>query len=102
MTCYIVPMKSGGRMFLCGDLGPQCGCGDLADVLCDYPVGNDKTCDANLCSRCAPEIAPNINYCDGHLQMWKAYRETKGDERVLENVLPFRAAASIGKTGEPT
>ena len=48
MTCYITPMKSGGRMFICGNLGPQCICGDLADVLCDYPVGNEKTCDASL------------------------------------------------------
>ena len=55
---------------LCGDALKDtsvCGvCGDLATVLCDYPVGNDKTCDSALCDKHSHSIIRDIHYCNEH------------------------------------
>lgn len=55
-------------MFLCGHLGSPCvSCGDVADVLCDFPIGEEeRTCDRPLCSRCSPTIGEDKNYCIPH------------------------------------
>jgi len=93
MPCYIMHMSNGGMAFLCGDLGPHCSdakCEDVGTFLCDYPVGDDKTCDAYLCKHHAFEVAPNIHYCPGHALMWREFKESGGVERELENVVPFR------------
>jgi len=51
---------------MCGSLGPPCiQCGDVSDVLCDGKVGR-KLCSKPLCSRCAPEMGDNKNYCTEH------------------------------------
>ena len=52
MPCYIEHTKDGDTMFLCGDLGPHCAadkCAAVSGWLCDYPVGEGKTCDLPLC-----------------------------------------------------
>ena len=94
MPCYIKD-RPDGRMFICGeelDL-PQCGeCLDFADNLCDYPVGDGKTCDRNLCDVHANEIGPDMHYCAVHLGMWTAYRDSGAEVRELQNVVPFRRA----------
>ncbi len=79
-------------MFVCGDLGPQCtGCGDVSDVLCDYPVGDDKTCDRGLCSSCTEEVAPDVHYCAGHLAEFRRFEADGGIADKLQNLVPFRA-----------
>lgn len=90
MPCYI--RKNGdGSMFLCGNLGPHCvDCADSSDFLCDYPVGEGKTCDAALCPEHAQEVAPEIHYCSGHMVMWNEFRAGGGVERELSNVVPFK------------
>ncbi len=35
-------------------------------LLCDFPVGAGKTCDAPMCTRCATKIAFDIDYCPNH------------------------------------
>lgn len=80
MPCYMIHPEGGGTAFLCGDLGPHCGdanCGDVGTHLCDYPVGNGKTCDMPLCHGHAFEAAPEIHYCPGHALMWREFRERK-------------------------
>lgn len=90
MPCYIKD-RSDGRMFICGDLGPHCAeCADLAGYLCDYPVGEGKTCDRGLCESHISEVAPGLHYCAAHMAMWEAYRDSGGVRRELENVVPFR------------
>ncbi len=91
MPCYLERTKDGGRMFLCGDLGPHCaaGCGASTDFLCDYPVGEGKTCDAPLCDSHAHEVAPNVHYCPGHFTEWEKFRAAGGVEAELKNVVPF-------------
>lgn len=44
-------------MFLCGEFGPHCGaCASVGDFLCDFPVGDGKTCDMPLCESHATEV----------------------------------------------
>ena len=96
MPCYIIKMKSGAKAFMCGDIGPHCShCADVGEYLCDYPVGDGKTCDASLCENHASEAAPNIHYCPGHALMWNEFRESGGVKQELQNVIPWR---SNGKT----
>jgi hypothetical protein len=78
------------RMFLTGDLGPHCrDCAAVGILLCDFPIGDGKTCDAALCSRHGTEVAPDIHYCPGHYEQWKEWRETAGIDDALRNVIPF-------------
>jgi hypothetical protein len=79
-------------MFMCGeDLEPspcrECGC--ESDFLCDYPVGNEKTCDAQLCWKHAHEVAPGVHYCNAHFEEWKKFKDSGGVTDVLKNVIPF-------------
>ena len=43
-----------------------CKCGRPSSLLCDYPLGGRKTCDAPLCGDCAVRQGPNIDYCAHH------------------------------------
>lgn len=91
MPCYTI---GGGTGFMCargGSLGPHCAkCGSVADVLCDYPVGKDKTCDRPLCAECAHEVAPDVHYCAGHFEEWERFLQSGGVEQELSNVVPFK------------
>jgi hypothetical protein len=60
---------------ICGDgpTGETCSrCPCLSTVLCDYPVGEGRTCDLALCEACAVEQMPatetaeSIDYCPQH------------------------------------
>lgn len=87
MPCY--RLKSGG--FICGELGQHCAeCGAVSDALCDFPVGDGKTCDRPLCEYCAKQVAPDIHYCAGHHAEWQAFRDSGGVQRELQNVVPFK------------
>lgn len=82
--------NEGSPMFICGDLGDHCrDCGALGVNLCDYPVGDGKTCDAPLCDEHAAEVAPEIHYCAGHLAEWTKFRDSGGVQRELETVVAF-------------
>lgn len=90
MPCYRLRISGKISGFICGDLGEHCTeCGCVSDVLCDYPVGDGKTCDRSLCEHCAKNVGVDIDYCQGHFEMWRQYRESKGEDDVLANVLPF-------------
>lgn len=74
MPCYVHIMDDGTPMHLCGDLGPHCAdCADVAANLCDYPVGNEKTCDRNLCERHSHTIGEDLHYCATHHAMWEQH-----------------------------
>lgn len=74
MPCYrMYDDKRNPVGHICGDLGPHCAdCGDTGDNLCDYPVGDGKTCDRSICEYHSHEVAPNMHYCDQHYAEWKA------------------------------
>ena len=81
--------------FLCGKLGKHCHeCADIADYLCDYPVGNGKTCDRLLCEHHAIEIGPNLHYCPTHHEEWSKFRDSGGVIQELQNILPYKRATS--------
>ena len=91
MTCYLLSLKDGKNGIVCGDLGPACiECGAVAEYLCDYPVGEGKTCDRPLCDAHAERIAPDIHYCPSHSKLWLEFRQSGGVEKELENVIPFK------------
>jgi hypothetical protein len=76
--------------FIHGEYGDACRtCGDVSDVLCDFPVADGKTCDAPLCERCTPESAPDVHYCPGHRAEFEAFRDAGGVKDKLENLVPF-------------
>lgn len=94
MPCYTIRTKDGGTAIICGKLGPHCAaekCGEPRGFLCDYPVGDGKTCDLPLCQSHAYEVAPNVHYCPGHLLLWKEFRDSGRCGEELGNVVPFAA-----------
>lgn len=42
------------------------GCGAQHEKLCDWPVGDKKTCDRKLCRAHAHKAGPNRDYCPAH------------------------------------
>ncbi|WP_288637019.1 hypothetical protein [uncultured Oxalobacter sp.] len=94
MTCNITKTRDGEKLFMCGEEMPQLDvcvdCGYVADILCDYPVGEGLTCDRSLCSGCAVEVAPNLHYCKTHYELWKQFEESGGVKKVLADIVPFR------------
>ncbi len=71
----VIRQQGIGAVWLCGDgpPAPTCSrCGSLSERLCDYPLGDGKTCDLPLCWECAVEQMPayetaeSIDYCPQH------------------------------------
>ena len=84
---------AGSNTFICGDLGDQCAdCQDLGKNLCDFPVGDGKTCDRLVCEEHGREVAPNIHYCNAHYAMWTEFRDAGGVADELRNVVAFKGA----------
>lgn len=82
----------GGTMFICGDLGDHCAdCNALGEYLCDYPVGEGKTCDRPLCDTHRHEIGVDLHYCEAHHQMWQEFKDGGGVDAALRNVIAYKA-----------
>ena len=81
-------------IIMCGDKrlqpNPCRDCCIEADYLCDFPVGDDKTCDAKLCQDHAIEVAPNIHYCMHHYAEFQKFEKSGGVKKYLEKVIPFK------------
>jgi len=80
-------------MFFCGRFGQHCNvtdCGWVSDYLCDYPIGEGKTCDRTLCTDHAYEVAPDIHYCGAHYNERAKFRTNGGVKKELENVVPYK------------
>lgn len=94
MTCYSIYDKYRKVIgHICGELGEHCSdCGDLGSNLCDYPVGEGKTCDRLMCDYHAKDVAPNIQYCEHHYHEWRKFKESGGIADHLKNVIAFKDA----------
>ncbi len=69
--------SEGTRIFIQGNLGEHCAeCAAPSDILCDYPVGDGKTCDRSLCRDHAHSIGRDLDYCDHHHVEWTAFAST--------------------------
>lgn len=82
MACRTTLMDDGSLMFICGegleDAAVCKECGHLADNLCDFPIGNGKTCDAALCERHSLLALENTHYCPAHAKEYGQFQvETK-------------------------
>jgi hypothetical protein len=44
-------------------------CGKPSTSLCDYPIGNGKTCDRPMCNTCRNKIGPDLDVCRDHNNM---------------------------------
>jgi len=95
MSCAIIKGESDNIIIMCGSFGstPCRDCNIEAEFLCDYPVGEDKTCDAPLCIDHAFEVAPGIHYCKSHYDEFKKFEGNGGIKKYLENIVPYRQGA---------
>lgn len=84
--------NAGGTVFITGELGAHCtSCMAVGDYLCDYPVGEELTCDRPICDRHAHEVGQDIHYCDGHHAMWTEFKAKGGVVAALKNVIAFKS-----------
>lgn len=97
MACSIIRNNGKTIGFICGDFQEDevnmddCSeCGDnwpVAEFLCDYPVGNDKTCDRKLCRKCAKTVGKDMHYCPTHHAEWNNYQNSElGKIEVLKAI----------------
>jgi hypothetical protein len=58
-------------VFMCtrGRSKPCATCGRPSTKLCDFPLGNGKTCDAAICDGCATGVGMGLDYCPKHKDM---------------------------------
>ena len=94
MACLLLrDERTGGVIFMCGsdelESHPCRDCNCESDFLCDFPVGDDKTCDAQLCTKHAHEVAPGIHYCKSHYDEFKRFEDGGGVKKYLDNVIPY-------------
>lgn len=53
-------------VFVCGKGIQACdNCGQVSDYLCDYPVGDGKTCSLHICKQCRIHIG-RYDFCPIH------------------------------------
>lgn len=81
--CTPVRLDNGETGFICfkgrGKARiPLCNCGYMSEFLCDWPMGDGKTCDVNLCRVCALELRPELHYCPAHAELRQAELAAKG------------------------
>jgi hypothetical protein len=50
-----------------------CECGSPAGRLCDWKVGEHKTCDKPICDACSASPAPEKDLCPDHAKVWAAH-----------------------------
>lgn len=78
-------------MFITGNLGDHCSdCSGFGEYLCDYPVGDGKTCDRKMCDDTANEVAHEIHYCNAHFKMWSEFKDSDEHRKHLQNVSYFK------------
>lgn len=76
------PFSHGGMTgFVCGPAPrtPKCKCGSgrAACLLCDWKMGEGKTCDAKLCSRCTTQPATDKDLCPAHAKAWSEMQKAR-------------------------
>ena len=90
--CEMKARSGDGKYTICGDLGAHCHrCAGVGDFLCDFPVGDGKTCDAPMCEQHAHEIGIELHYCQAHYDMWQQFKASGGVDKALCNVVAFKS-----------
>lgn len=75
MTCRMIDLGNGDFAIACSRGSRRCKeCGARASKQCDWHLKGvlaGKTCDADLCLRCAIKVGPDRDYCGAH---WRAHQ----------------------------
>lgn len=71
------------------DISHCASCLDVGDFLCDFPVGESKTCDRPMCEDHRHSVAPELDYCDAHYPEWAAFRDSNALAAHFKGVVPF-------------
>ena len=53
-------------------------CQSPSKYLCDYPVGEGKTCDRHMCHSCVNETGEDMHYCKTHYREWEKFMRNNG------------------------
>lgn len=89
--CDFKARNVGLEFHVCGELGPHCAdCSAVGDYLCDFPVGDNKTCDRPMCQGHAHEVGHNLHYCQAHYELWREFVHAGGVTDALKNVVAFK------------
>lgn len=69
-----------GAAIICGVKQRYCvHCHRASNFLCDWKVkGGSGTCDREICSACALEVAPNKHLCREHQIAWQEWKRQHG------------------------
>ncbi len=70
MPCF-VRNQNGFTVIACtrgrGRKATKCSyCNNPGNLLCDYPIGDGRTCDKPICPKCSVRVASNTDYCLVH------------------------------------
>lgn len=67
--CTPFRLPGGGGGFVCtrGPRMKKCAfCSHIGTKLCDFPVGDGKTCDKPMCAHHAKSVGPDLDHCPEH------------------------------------
>lgn len=74
MGCKAYRGEDGRPMFICGDddlLHEPCyRCGFDHQLLCDWPIGEGKTCDIQMCPDHTDQVGDDLHLCQIHKAMF--------------------------------
>lgn len=75
MPCSYLKLPGGGVAIVkhAAPRAKRCSCGDRAPFLCDWKMGQDKTCDKPMCAAHALEVAPDKHLCRDHQAAWRQH-----------------------------
>lgn len=83
MGCEHVKLPGGMTAIVCTrgrSKVKRCSCGRVGTLLCDWKVGNGKTCDVPICEQCAEHVAEDKDLCKEHSKayaQWQIKRALK-------------------------
>ncbi len=73
MPCDFVKLPGGGTAIVCSRghavrrFSQKCAyCQNESSLLCDFKVGEGKTCDKPICKRCSVHVGENLDHCRIH------------------------------------
>lgn len=70
--CDVYRNPNGGGVIVCSrstkrQPNTTCqSCGEPGYLRCDFPMGDNKTCDAFICVACATHVGRNRDHCPKH------------------------------------
>lgn len=78
MHCSHLTLRAGAHSvtaIVCGRhrIARCCACGAPAPRLCDWKLGDGRTCDKAICVACSASPAPDKDLCPDHAKLWAAH-----------------------------